>query len=125
MNLADAHLPVQGPKRTTGYGKTTEVVKAMRAKDLVRVLLKDQNPSITHVAVLATCGTGSKSGTVKDARATVRGRIDGKVAFNERGTRLGQFHDGKTYTAGGQLFGYGDLLSALIVNDAKRRGVWS
>jgi hypothetical protein len=125
MNLADAHLPVQGPKRTTGYGKTTEVVKAMRAKDLVRVLLKDQNPSITHVAVLATCGTGGHPGTIKDARATIRGRIEGKVAYNERNTRLGEYRDDKTYTAGGQLFGYGDLLSALIVNDAKRRGVWS
>jgi hypothetical protein len=97
----------------------------MRAKDLVQVLLKDQNPSITHVAVLATCGTEGQPGTIKDARATISGRIEGKVAYNERNTRLGEYRDGKTYLASGTLFGYGDLLAALIVNDAKRRGVWS
>ena len=47
------------------------------------------------------------------------------IADNERNTRLGEYRDGKTYLASGTLFGYGNLLSALIVNDAKRRGVWS
>jgi hypothetical protein len=97
----------------------------MSAAELVRVLLKNQKPSITHVAVLATCGTGGQPGTIKDARATIRGRIVGKVAYNERNTRLGEYRDGKTYLASGTLFGYGNLLSALIVNDARRRGVWS
>jgi hypothetical protein len=90
----------------------------MRAKELIGVLLKDQNPSIAHVAVLAACGTESQAQTIKDARATTRGRIDGRVAYNERGTTLGQFRDGKTYLASGMLFGYGNLLAALIVKDA-------
>jgi hypothetical protein len=80
---------------------------------------------ITRVAVLATCGTEGQPGTIKDARATIRGRIEGKVAYNERHTRLGEYRNGKTYLASGALFGYANLLPALIVNDAKRRGVWS
>lgn len=97
----------------------------MRAKALIGVLVKNQNPPITHVAVLAACDVGGKSGTIKDARSTVRGRIEGHVARNERGTRLGEYRDGKTYLASGTLFAYGNVLAALIVNDAKRRGVWS
>jgi hypothetical protein len=77
-------------------------------------LLKDQNPSITHVAVLAACGAGPNPNN-QERPCTTRGRIEGHVACNERGARLGQYRDGKTYTAGGQLFGYGDLLAALIV----------
>ena len=96
----------------------------MNAKELVRVLLKDQNPSITHLAVVTTCGFGAQAGTIKDTRATTRGRIDGTVAYNERGTRLGEYRDGRTYLTSGTLFGYGNLLSALVVRDAQRRGVW-
>ncbi len=92
---------------------------------MIAVLVKNQNLPTTHVAVLASCGGRGQAGTIKDAHATVRGRIEGRVAYNERGTRLGEHRDGKTYSASGTLFGYGNLLSALIVTDAKRRGAWS
>jgi hypothetical protein len=97
----------------------------MTAKELVRVLLKDQNPAITHLAVVTACGLGAQAGTIKDARATTRGRIDGTIAYNERGTRLGEYRGGRTYLASGTLFGYGNLLAALVVRDAQRRGVWA
>jgi hypothetical protein len=96
----------------------------MNAKELVRLLLEDQNPSITHLAIVTTCGDGAPAGTIKDTRATTRGRIDGSTAYNERGTRLGEYRGGRTYLASGTLFGYGNLLSALVVRDAQRRGVW-
>ena len=96
----------------------------MNAKELVRVLLEDQNPSITHLAVVTACGVGGQAGTIKDTRATTRGRIDGTTAYNERGTRLGEYRGGRTYLVSGTLFGYGNLLSALVVRDAQRRGVW-
>ena len=96
----------------------------MTAKELVRVLLKDPNPSITHLAVVTACGVGAQAGTIKDTRATTRGRIDGTTAYNERGTRLGEYRGGRTSLASGTLFGYGNLLSALVVRDAQRRGVW-
>lgn len=96
----------------------------MKAKELIGILANNKNPPITHIAVLAACGGGGQAGTIKDAHAAIRGRIERHVALNERGARLGEYRNGKTYTAGGQLFGYGDLLSALIANDAKRRGLW-
>jgi hypothetical protein len=96
----------------------------MTAKELVRVLLENQNPSITHLAVVTTCGVGAQAGTIKDTRSTTRGRIDGSTAYNERGTRLGEYRSGRTYLARGTLFGYGNLLSALVVRDAQRRGLW-
>jgi hypothetical protein len=97
----------------------------MNAKELVRVLLEDQNPSITHLAAVKTCGFGAQFGTIKDTRATTRGRIDGTTAYNERGTRLGEYGGGRTYLTSGTLFGYGNLLSALVVRDAQRRGIWA
>jgi hypothetical protein len=97
----------------------------VNAKELVRVLLKDQNPSITHPAVVTACGLGAQAGTIKDARATTRGRIDGTVAYNERGTRPGEYRGARTSLASGTLFGYGNLLSALVVRDAQRRGAWA
>jgi hypothetical protein len=80
----------------------------MNAKELVRVLLKDQNPAITHLAVVTACGVARQAGTIKDARATTRGRIDGTAAYNERGTRLGHYRNGGTYLASGTLFGFGN-----------------
>jgi hypothetical protein len=91
-------------------------------EELVRELLSNQEPS---VAVLAACGSKAQSETIKNARASTRGRIERTVAYNERGTRLGQYRDGKTYLASGTLFGYGNLLGALVVKDTQRRGTWS
>lgn len=96
----------------------------MSAEDLVRLLLEDQKPSITHVTVVTACPSGNQGETIMDARGTIRGRIEGRVAYNERDARLGQYHDGKTYLQAGTLFGYGNLLAALVVKDARRRGVW-
>lgn len=96
----------------------------MSAHDLIRVLVKDQNPTITQISVLPRCGNGGQPGTIKDARGTTRGRIEGRVAYNERGTRLGEYRDGKAYLATGTLFGYGNLLAALVVKDAQRRSAW-
>jgi hypothetical protein len=76
------------------------------------------------VLAAAAYGISGQSEVIKDARATTRGWIDGQVAYNERGSKLGQYRDGKTYMANGSLFGYGNLLSALVVDDAQRRGIW-
>jgi hypothetical protein len=95
----------------------------MKAKHLLGQLLEGREPSI--VAVVASCRAGHHTETIMNARGTPRGHIQNHVAFNERGTRLGHYGDGKTYLAGGQLFGYGPLLPALIVRDAQCRGVWS
>lgn len=102
----------------------TAVFTKMNAKKVIGELLEAKEPSI--VAVVATCATGRHAETIRNARGTPRGYIEDHVAYNERGARLGEYRDGKTYVApGGQLFGYGQLLSALIVKDAQRRGVWS
>ena len=60
----------------------------MSAKELVQMLLKDQKPTITHFVVLGACGVGGQSETIKDSRATTRGRIERQVAYNERGSRI-------------------------------------
>ncbi len=80
--------------------------------------------ALAVVLAAAAYGISGQSEAIKDSRATTRGRIDGQVASNELGSRLGQYRDGKTYVANGSLFGYGNLLSALVVDNAQRRGVW-
>ena len=80
--------------------------------------------ALAAAVVVAAYGISGQSEVIKDSRATARGRIESQVAVKEQGNRLGHYRDGKTYLANGRLFGYGNLLSALVVDDAQRRGVW-
>lgn len=69
------------------------------------------------------CGT-LHAEDIRDSTGMSRGKITSQKAYNEKNKLLGSFRNGKTYYDNNRLFGYGNLLPALIVLDATKRGVW-
>jgi hypothetical protein len=85
-------------------------------KQRIRILL------LSSYVALGGCISSAEE--IKDSQARVRGRVEGDSAYNEKGNRLGYYRNGKTYKVNGRVFGYGNLLSALVVKSAEDRGVW-
>lgn len=79
---------------------------------------------LKYVVILLLALAVNAAEPIKTPRGRVVGKVDGNRAYNEQGRLLGKFSNGTTYQSNGRQYGKGNLLSALIIEDAQRRGVW-